>query len=271
MSQKQTPSYAPGLTQNHIRVNVDAAQLARLAAALDNTVDKARLSFTEDAIRVEAVAKHNTSATSVTVDDVTWATSVCETDVGLSTSELRSAVESRVDDDRVDVTVTSDPDEPGCEIVVSSESTLNWVEAVNPNEVRAGATFADLIDYDYETRATAPAYKFKGAIGAVSEAASKNVRVTAMDDGLLLEGDLKFAPENFTGRSWMLDAANVSVDGPDAEQVFSPGLLTEVTNALPFDGSVTLHMTEGVPIHVEHEDGIEIVVAPRVLPEDDDE
>lgn len=265
MTPKQTPPYAPGLTQHHITLTVDARSIARAAAALDEATDKVRLQIQEDAIRAETIAKNNTSATRITIDSFEWVTDVCETDVGIETSELRRAVGSRVDDDVVDVTVTSKPDEPGCEIVVSSGDTMNWVEAFSPDDVLERESFTDLIDWEYDTSVMVPSRKFKGAIGAVSEASGKTVRVTAMDDSLLFEGDLKYAPEEFTGPSSRIDTCAI-VDGPDAEQVFSPGLMRDIADVLPSEGIVTLHMKENIPVHIEHGSGIEFVAAPSVLP-----
>ena len=232
--------------------DVSTRQLLPALRALDSLLDECKLHFDEDALRVDTVVPSKVAQVAVEID-AEYQTHIEETVVGIDPSEFYRACRSRAVDREVTVQLTDDDED----MVVSSGNTLSYVPVTDPDKIRSGN---EPSEFELTTTARLPTIEFKSAVGAVSGGPNHGLEISLGDDGLTVLSIDHAA----VGRERRTEA---TVQGPAASAQYSQSFLTDMANALPPSGEVTVELSDGFPVAITADCGVEFLLAPHV--EDD--
>jgi len=239
------------LDQQWMEVRVDAGELARVANAADAVVGQCRMHFEKDRLRLEATDRSAVTVVDAEITDIHWGTDMEPLTVGVNTDELVSGVTFFEQTGDIDIRIDDDSDQ----LKVTNDSYIDWVPLQSPTHIQDQP---DTSEWEYSATVEVDAMKFKGAVGAVSCAASYGVRLASG------HGSLKAESKDWrTGEydhEWTIDA---ETSGEITSNLFAEGCLGNITDAIDPDGTVCVYLSDNYPLQVVS-DNVEFLLAPRI-------
>lgn len=243
------------LGQHHMDVEVAEGPFIRALQSVAAVADKCRLHFEEDAIRTTINDPSRIAAVDVEFTDLEYTTHFTPVTVGV---ELDDAIKG-VGFNAANGTVELGFDDGDEHMTAHAGNRMDYIDVFDPSEVRDPEDTGDL---DFETTVTVPAMDLKAAVGAVSGASSRGIRLVAADGELRAQG----TERNSDG--WPYERSiDAKVDGPRAKSVYSDGFLTDLTSVLQPRGDVTLAFGDDWPLRIQTEDGVTFTLAPQLTDE----
>jgi len=123
--------------------------------------------------------------------------------------------------------------------------------AFSPDSVRQPDEWPDR-DYEYELEIAAPIAR--GILGAMSDAADEYITISTVDGVVSVHSDGE-------GHYWEFPLPSVECGG---SQKYSAWQLSDLTGSIWPTGAVKIRFGEGEPLEIEHEDGMKVILAPRL-------
>lgn len=243
----------PNIDRDRVQVTVDADELTRKIAALDQFVDELHLEFHEEYIETTVVDPANVLAANVTIA-AEYKTGFEPFSVAVLTSEFLDAVEFQGVRGPASLRVESESDE----MTVFRENVADYVPLCSPDIVRDPGDPFDM-DVEFDTVAGVPALKFKGAVGAIAGAGRGPTNLHVRDGELVVETPEYDDPDDLTYYAWSIDAV---VSGETTSTTYGASYLGYAANAVSPEGDVDLKFGDSAPL-VVYGDGAKFAVAPR--------
>lgn len=225
--------------QYRLEATADTDRLSRATGALGQFVNAYELSFEADAIEAEIVDAANVLAGGVSIP-VEYETDHEAVTIAVEHDDLDRGLITLDNPETQKLTLRDGEDE----LTVSAGNYMDTVSLADPHSLRD----MDAPDRpDYQTTVTAPASRFKAAVGGVAGPSSQPVRLSTTDDCLdvatRVDGDWY---------TFDLDGT-ATVDGPDVTAHYSSDYLTDIAAALSPRAEVTLRFGDDYPLRVETE------------------
>lgn len=235
--------------QHRLETDADTATLARAVDGLGQFVDAYELRFEADALEATITDPANVLAGGMSVP-VDYQTDHEQVAVGVEHSSLHRGLITLENPETQTLTLRDGEDE----LTVTADHYIDYVPLVDPASIREMGTPDEP---DYPTTVTAPASRFKAAVGGVAGPSSQPIRLSTCDDCLDVAARVD-------GGDWYtLDLdGTAAVDGPDVTACYSSDYLTDIAAALSPRSEVTLQFGDDLPLRVET-DNLWFVLAPR--------
>ncbi|PCR88652.1 beta clamp domain-containing protein [Natrinema ejinorense] len=225
--------------QYRLEATVNTNALTRATGALGQFVDAYPLRFEADAIEATITDAAHVIAGGVSIP-VEYETDHEAVTIAVEHSAFNRGVIELDDPETQTLTLRDGEDE----LTVSAASYIDYVPLRDRTSLR---DMAAPDEPEYPTTVTAPASRFKAAVGGVAGPSSQPVRLSTTDDWVdvatRVDGDWY---------TFDLDGT-ATVDGPDVAACYASDYLTDIAAALSPRAEVTLRFGEDYPLRVETE------------------
>ncbi|PGF14249.1 hypothetical protein CP556_24910 [Natrinema sp. CBA1119] len=225
--------------QYRLEAVADTDRLTRAVGTLGQFVNAYELHFEADAIEAEIVDAANVLAGGVSIP-VEYETDHEAVTIAVEHDDFDRGIIG-IDNPKTQKLTLRDGED---EFLVTAGSGGNHVPLADPHSLRE---MGEPDEFEYPTTVTAPASRFKAAVGGVAGPSSQPVRLSTTDDWVdvatRVDGDWY---------TFDLDGT-ATVDGPDAAACYSCDYLTDIAAGLSPRAEVTLRFGDNYPLRVETE------------------
>lgn len=225
--------------QYRLEATADTTRLTRAVGALGQFVNAYELRFEADAIEAEIVDAAHVLAGGVSVP-VEYETDHEAVTIAVEHDDLERGLIGIDNPETQTLTLRDGEDE----LTATAGNGTDYVPLTDPHSLRDMDTPAEP---EYPTTVTAPASRFKAAVGGVAAPSSQPVRLSTTDDwvGVATRVDGDWYTFDLDGTA--------SVDGPDVAACYASDYLSDIAAALSPRAEVTLRFGDNYPLRVETE------------------